>query len=81
MPPINQSGSERTSPTNGVSSVNEKNLNKMLVLTKTDIDRLTNHLNRKQREDEERSSEMARKRELYERSKALTSNWNNTIEV
>lgn len=59
----------------------DKKLNNVLVITKSDLDRLTNHLNRKQREDEDRLAELARKRELREKSKALTSNWNNTIEV
>lgn len=56
-------------------------LNNVLVITKNDLDRITNHLNRKQREDEDRQAEQARKRELHEKSKALTSNWNNTIQV
>lgn len=59
----------------------DKKLNNVLVITKNDLDRIANHLNRRQREDDERTAEQMRKRELHEKSKALTSGWNNTIEV
>ena len=68
MPPINQ-------------AANQPALNNVLVITKNDLVRIANHLNRKQQEEEDRSTEIARKRELHEKSKTLTRNWNNTIEV
>lgn len=74
LPPINQSMT-----LNNVNS--QKNLSNVYVLTKTDLDRISNHLNRRQFEEDDRTAERQRKRELYERSKALTRNWNNTIEV
>ena len=59
----------------------EQNLNKVLVITKNDLDRITGHLNKKQKEEEEATEEFQRKKELHDKSVALTRNWNNTIEV
>lgn len=61
--------------------MNEKTLDKVLILTKNDLDRLNNHLNRQEREQEAIQEELQRKKELHEKSLALTRNWNNTIEV
>ncbi len=58
-----------------------QNLDKVLVLTKNDLERITNHINRRQIEEDSAQDEQRRKRELYEKSQALTRNWNNTIEV
>lgn len=52
----------------------------MLVLTKNDIDRITGHLNKHQKEEEDALDELRRKKELHEKSLALTKNWTNTIE-
>lgn len=72
MPPI--------SPQNNLNQT-EKNLSKVLVITKNDLDRITGHLNKKQREEDAALEEYQRKKELHEKSLALTRNWNNTIEV
>ena len=61
--------------------MNEKTLDKVLILTKNDFDRLNHHLNRQEREQEAVEEELQRKKELHEKSLALTRNWNNTIEV
>lgn len=53
---------------------------KLLVLTKNDLDRITGHLNNSKKQEEEAQEELRRKRELYEKSRALTKNWNNTFE-
>lgn len=58
-----------------------QNLDKVLVLTKNDLDRITNHLNKRQIEQDIASEEQKRKKDLHEKSLALTRNWNNTIEV
>jgi hypothetical protein len=71
LPPI-------TSP--GPSSASQPNLNKVLVITKNDLDRISGHLNRKQNEEEAFREEQQRRKELYARSQALTQNWNNTIQ-
>lgn len=67
MPPINQ-------------AQNETNLSKVLVITKNDLDRISGHLNRQRREEEAHLDEIQRKKELHEKSLALTQNWNNTIQ-
>ena len=72
MPPIN-------SPTN--LSAPETNLSKVLVITKNDLERITGHLNKKQKEEDQANEEYERKKQLHEKSLALTRNWNNTIEV
>ena len=58
-----------------------KNLSKVLVLTKNDLDRIAGHLNQRQAEEQEALDEKNRKRELYLKSQALTKTWNNTIHV
>lgn len=72
MPPISQSTT---------TNLNETNLDNVLVITKNDLDRITNHLNQRQVEEDERVDEITRKRELRDKSQALTRNWDNTIEV
>jgi hypothetical protein len=67
LPPINE-------------KQNEKNLNKVLVITKNDLERISGHLNRQRNEDEANLDEIKRRKELLEKSKALTQNWNNTIQ-
>ena len=57
------------------------NLNKVVVITKNDLDRITGHLERRQREKEAVMEDLTRKKELHQKSLALTKNWNNTIEV
>lgn len=57
-----------------------QNLDKVLVLTKNDLERITNHINRRQIEQDLADEELNRKKELHEKSLALTRNWNNTIE-
>ncbi len=56
-------------------------MNKVVVITKNDLDRITGHLNRRQKEKEVVIDELNRKKELHEKSLALTKSWNNTIEV
>jgi hypothetical protein len=68
-------------PISSPTTVNEKTLDKVLILTKNDLDRLNNHLNKQEREQEAIQEELQRKKELHEKSLALTRNWNNTIEV
>ena len=53
----------------------------MLVLTKNDLERIAGHLNRRQNEEDAYLEEKMRKKELHEKSQALTKNWNNTIQV
>lgn len=53
---------------------------KLLILTKNDLERITGHLNKNKNQEQEAQEEYKRKRELYEKSKALTKNWNNTFE-
>lgn len=67
LPPI--------SPTN-----DQSNLNNILVITKNDLDRIHGHLNKNRSEIEACNEEAQRKKELHEKSLALTRNWNNTIE-
>lgn len=67
LPPINE-------------KQNEKNLSKVLVITKNDLERISGHLNRQRNEDEANLEEIKRRKELLEKSKALTQNWNNTIQ-
>lgn len=74
MPPIN-------SPTSMNVPTSETNLSKVLVITKNDLDRITGHLNKKQKEEESANEELLRRKELHEKSLALTRNWNNTIQV
>lgn len=56
------------------------NLSKVLVLTKNDLERISHHLNKSRIEEEQAMEEKRRKKELHEKSKALTKNWNNTIQ-
>ncbi|CAF0783083.1 unnamed protein product [Brachionus calyciflorus] len=69
LPPIN---SPLNSPTLEAS--------KLLVLTKNDLERINGHLNKRQQEEEAALDELRRKKELHEKSLALTRNWNNTID-
>jgi ADP-glucose pyrophosphorylase len=57
------------------------NLNKILVLTKSDMARITDHLEKDKRDQWDQEEELRHKEEMYEKSKALTKNWTNTIEV
>lgn len=50
------------------------------MITKNDLDRIHGHLNKRQANDDAYLEEKQRKQELYEKSRALTKNWNNTIE-
>jgi hypothetical protein len=59
----------------------DKDLNKVLVITKNDLNRITGHINRRQEEQDNLVEELNLKKKLHERSLALTSKWNNTIEV
>lgn len=68
MPPIN-------SPSNLTVDAG-----RMLILTKNDLERITGHLNNNKKQEQEAQEEYRRKRELYEKSKAITKNWNNTFE-
>lgn len=66
LPPISPNGGQQ--------------LNNILVITKNDLDRIQGHLNKRRNEEETNESEIQRKQDLYEKSKALTRNWNNTID-
>lgn len=68
-------------PINSATSLNaDNNLSKVLVITKNDLDRITGHLNKKQKEEDLVNEENQRRKELHEKSLALTRNWNNTIQ-
>lgn len=68
LPPISPNGENQT------------NLNNILVITKNDLDRIHGHLNKRRNEDDTQQEEARRKKELHEKSMALTRNWNNTID-
>ena len=68
-------------PINGSTKINDNDLNKVVVITKNDLERITGHLNRRQKEKDVVMDELNRKKELHEKSLALTKSWNNTIEV
>lgn len=56
------------------------NLNKVVVINKNDLERITGHLNRRQKEKEAVLEDLNRRKELHEKSLALTRSWNNTID-
>ena len=72
LPPI--------SPNLGGNHENTQNLNNILVITKNDLDRIQGHLNKHQMRDDINHEELQRKKDLHQKSLALTRNWNNTIE-
>jgi hypothetical protein len=59
---------------------NESSLNKVLVITKNDLERISGHLNRSRNEEQATLDEIKRKKELHEKSIALTQSWKNTIQ-
>jgi hypothetical protein len=61
--------------------LNMPNLNKVLVLDKDDLERIYGHLTKTQSLEEAAIEEKKRKKDLQEKSLALTKNWTNTIEV
>jgi hypothetical protein len=69
LPPISPNGENQ-----------QPNLNKILVITKNDLERIHGHLNKQQNEEDSHEEQRQRKQEMFEKSKALTKNWNNTIE-
>ena len=56
-------------------------LRQMCIITKSDLNRIHENLNRRQRDKDAIEQELARKRELAERSAQITKNWPNTIAV
>lgn len=54
-------------------------LRKMCIITKTDLNRIHENLNRRQREKDAIQNEIQRKQELAARSAQITKNWPNTI--
>ncbi|CAF1212960.1 unnamed protein product [Adineta steineri] len=58
---------------------NSANLNQMCILTKGDLSRIYDNLERRQRDKDSIKQEMERKNELLQRSMQLTKNWPNTI--
>lgn len=56
-------------------------LRQMCIITKSDLNRIHENLNRRQRDKDAIEQELARKRELAERSAQITKNWPNTIVV
>jgi len=56
-------------------------LRKMCIITKSDLNRIQENLNRRQREKDAIQNEIQRKQELAARSAQITKNWPNTIAV
>lgn len=57
------------------------NLNKVVVINAGDLERIHGHLNRRQREKDAVLDDLNKRKELHEKSLALTRSWNNTIDV
>jgi hypothetical protein len=53
----------------------------MCIITKSDLNRIHENLNRRQREKDAIQQEITRKKELAERSAGITKHWTNTIAV
>lgn len=53
----------------------------MCIITKSDLNRIQENLNRRQRDKDAIQQEIARKKELAERSAQITKHWPNTIAV
>jgi hypothetical protein len=53
----------------------------MCIITKSDLNRIHDNLNRRQREKDAIQQEINRKKELAERSAEITKHWPNTIAV
>ena len=53
----------------------------MCIITKSDLNRIQENLNRRQREKDAIQQEITRKKELAERSAQITKHWPNTIAV
>jgi hypothetical protein len=53
----------------------------MCIITKSDLNRIHDNLNRRQRDKDAIQQELARKKELADRSAQLTKQWPNTIAV
>jgi hypothetical protein len=53
----------------------------MCIITKSDLNRIHENLNRRQRDKDAIQQELARKKELVERSAQITKHWSNTIAV
>ena len=56
-------------------------LRQMCIITKSDLSRIHDNLNRRQRDKDAIQQELARKRELAARSAEITKHWPNTIAV
>jgi hypothetical protein len=56
-------------------------LRQMCIMTKSDLNRIQENLNRRQRDKDALQQEITRKKELAERSAQVTKNWTNTIAV
>lgn len=56
-------------------------LRQMCIITKSDLNRIHENLNRRQRDKDAIQQEITRKKELAERSAQITKNWPNTIAV
>jgi len=56
-------------------------LRRMCILTKTDLNRIYENLDRRQRDKDAIEQEIARKKEVAERSAEMTKHWPNTIAV
>jgi hypothetical protein len=53
----------------------------MCIITKSDLNRIYDNLERRQRDKDDIRQELERKKELAERSAQITKNWPNTITV
>ena len=53
----------------------------MCIMTKSDLNRIQDNLNRRQRDKDAIQNELARKQELAARSVQITKHWPNTIAV
>jgi hypothetical protein len=56
-------------------------LRQMCIITKSDLNRIYDNLDRRQRDKDAVRQELQRKQELAERSAQVTKNWSNTIIV
>ena len=60
---------------------NSARLTDMCIITKSDLNRIYDNLDRRQREKDAVRQEIERKKELLERSAQITKDWPNTIAV
>lgn len=72
--PVQQTEQQRLLP-------NASDLRQMCIITKSDLSRIYENLERRQRDKDAIQQELQRKKDLAERSAAVTKHWPNTIIV